>query len=69
MKFTMGQIHVNKRNAVLVLRTNIPKSTDILNRYCSMLGRVLTHKMGKEDCLTEACASDESGVREPVGDN
>jgi len=43
----MAEIHINRRNAVLVLRTRIPKSTYILNWYCSILGRVLTHKTVK----------------------
>jgi len=49
MKFTMDEVHVDKRNAVLVLRTRIPKSTDVLNWYCSMLGRVMKHQTVEVD--------------------
>jgi len=41
MKFQMSKIHVNGRDAVLILRAKVPKSLDYLEWYCSMLGRVL----------------------------
>ena len=41
MKFQMGEIHVNRRDAVLILRAKVPKPLDYLEWYSSMLGRVL----------------------------